>query len=101
MTNSDPRLCAECGARRELNTCGQMAARHCSACHLLLHGVDTPRAPAAATGLDSGAVAAVEVDLCRDCPKEAEWYAADGTGYCMGHGERMPAKARTGLEVGW
>ncbi len=89
MTNSDPRLCAECGARRELCACSNMEARHCLACHLMLHGVDTPRRAALATGSDSGPVAS-KVDLCRDCSKEAEWYTADGVGYCMGHG-KVPA----------
>ncbi len=89
MPNADGRLCFLCGAQRELCSCERVTARHCLACHLLKHGVNTPRAPAAATGLDSEAVAS-HIDQCRDCPDEAEWYTADGVGFCMGHG-RVPA----------
>ncbi len=101
MTNADPRLCFLCGAERELCSCERVTARHCLACHLLRHGVNTPREPAAAAGRDSEGVVATGVDRCRDCPKSVEWYAPDGTGFCEGCGERTPAKVRTGLEVGW
>ena len=98
MANADDRLCFICGAQRELCSCERVRARHCLACHLLKHG-DTPRAPAADTGLDSEPVAG-KVDQCRDCSGAAEWYTAEGTGFCNGCGERKPAN-RTGLEVGW
>ena len=83
MTNADPRLCAECGAARELCFCSDMEARHCRACHLMLHGVDTPQR-------DSEPVTETVADTCRDCDKDVWRYAADGTGFCGEHG-KVPA----------
>lgn len=82
MPNADPRLCFLCGAQRELCSCERVTARHCLACHLLKHGVDTLTSEGTpSTGAPS------KVDQCRDCPKEVEWYASDGTGFCEGHGK--------------
>ncbi len=89
MPSADARLCAECGAARELCTCSQMEAPHCGACHALLHGA-TPRR-------DSE-----PVEQCRDCGATVTWYAADGTPYCEGHGDKEAAiGVRGGMEVGW
>jgi hypothetical protein len=90
VTNADPRLCSECGAARELATCSLMnGRRHCSACHVMLHGE--------ALRVDSKAV-----EQCRDCPATVTWYAAVGTPYCEEHGSREMIEAgRGGMEVGW
>ena len=36
MTNTDDRLCSECGTMCELNRCSEHAPPHCLACHLML-----------------------------------------------------------------